>query len=217
MHRCVLKGASREVSVALPLPSPSRVQVDSLCAAFSSVQPEDSLDFVRVSGGGLRRGASLGGPRDDVARASRLVGSQSRPWAVRSSVNARRGKRRGSVGWACRGVLAAACMFVVFGSLQLPDGLLVRPTPFVWRFVKSCSVLYLVGVVFLLFQVNSARMHAPCTRRPVAEQANGPGLAVRVHSPAKERESPESGQGMTTQRCAATRRTWKTCAAGFIP
>ncbi|PFH33268.1 phosphatidyl serine synthase [Besnoitia besnoiti] len=50
------------------------------------------------------------------------------------------------------GIIAAVSMFLVFATLQLPDGLLVRPSPIFWRFVKGCSVLYLVLLVFLLFQ-----------------------------------------------------------------
>ena len=52
----------------------------------------------------------------------------------------------------CRGAGAALFMFLVFGTLQLPDGLLVRPSPIFWRFIKSCCVVYLLGIVFLLFQ-----------------------------------------------------------------
>lgn len=50
------------------------------------------------------------------------------------------------------GAVASLLIFLVFGTLQLPDGLLVRPSPIFWRFVKSCSVVYLLGLVFLLFQ-----------------------------------------------------------------
>ncbi|CBZ52812.1 Phosphatidylserine synthase 2,related [Neospora caninum Liverpool] len=50
------------------------------------------------------------------------------------------------------GSTAAVSMFLVFGTLQFPDGLLVRPSPIFWRFIKGCSVLYLVLLVFLLFQ-----------------------------------------------------------------
>nr|ASN64467.1 phosphatidylserine synthase [Eimeria falciformis] len=57
--------------------------------------------------------------------------------------------RRTRLAW---GSLAALFIFLVFGTLQLPDGLLVRPSPIFWRFVKSCSVVYLVGLAFLLFQ-----------------------------------------------------------------
>ncbi|KAL8451576.1 hypothetical protein Emed_001925 [Eimeria media] len=45
--------------------------------------------------------------------------------------------RRQRLTW---GSLAALFIFLVFGTLQLPDGLLVRPSPIFWRFVKSCSI-----------------------------------------------------------------------------
>lgn len=41
----------------------------------------------------------------------------------------------------------------MFAAVQLPDGILVRPHPVVWRFVKGFSVLYLLLLIFLLFQV----------------------------------------------------------------
>ncbi|KFG39615.1 phosphatidyl serine synthase [Toxoplasma gondii p89] len=70
--------------------------------------------------------------------ASQLVSSVSEPESLRWRI-------------AC-GSVAAVSMFLIFGTLQFPDGLLVRPTPIFWRFIKGCSVLYLVLLVFLLFQ-----------------------------------------------------------------
>lgn len=52
-----------------------------------------------------------------------------------------------------RGVFAAVSLFLVFATLQFPDGALVRPHPAVWRFIKGLSVLYLSLICFLLFQV----------------------------------------------------------------
>ncbi|XP_026192518.1 CDP-diacylglycerol--serine O-phosphatidyltransferase 2 [Cyclospora cayetanensis] len=73
------------------------------------------------------------------------------------------------------GALASLLIFLLFGTLQLPDGLLVRPSPIIWRFVKSCSIVYLVGIIFLLFQ-NLADVRAglhwldPSTGIPLEER-----------------------------------------------
>ncbi|PHJ17633.1 phosphatidyl serine synthase, partial [Cystoisospora suis] len=66
-------------------------------------------------------------------------------------------------------------MFLVFATLQLPDGFLVRPSPIFWRFVKGCSVLYLLLLVFLLFQdLNDVRQGLksidPSLGRPLPEK-----------------------------------------------
>eukprot|EP00916_Digyalum_oweni_P025208 GHVL01041573.1.p1 GENE.GHVL01041573.1~~GHVL01041573.1.p1 ORF type:complete len:302 (-),score=39.14 GHVL01041573.1:398-1303(-) len=50
------------------------------------------------------------------------------------------------------GVTAASVVFLVFSILQLPDGILIRPHPVVWRLVKGFSVMYLIVLVFLLYQ-----------------------------------------------------------------
>ncbi|OEH78314.1 phosphatidyl serine synthase [Cyclospora cayetanensis] len=76
---------------------------------------------------------------------------------------------------SCSGALASLLIFLLFGTLQLPDGLLVRPSPIIWRFVKSCSIVYLVGIIFLLFQ-NLADVRAglhwldPSTGIPLEER-----------------------------------------------
>ena len=50
------------------------------------------------------------------------------------------------------GIGAAAWTFVVFGALHLPDGLMIRPHPFVWRGLTALAILYLLFVVFMLWQ-----------------------------------------------------------------
>ncbi|CEL91942.1 unnamed protein product [Vitrella brassicaformis CCMP3155] len=50
------------------------------------------------------------------------------------------------------GLLAGIAMFLVFAMVQLPDGILIRPHPVIWRAVKGVSILYLFLVIFLLFQ-----------------------------------------------------------------
>ncbi|RNF22363.1 phosphatidyl serine synthase [Trypanosoma conorhini] len=50
------------------------------------------------------------------------------------------------------GLAASAFSFLVFGVIHLPDSLLVRPHPFVWRGVLALAVLYVALLSFLLFQ-----------------------------------------------------------------
>ncbi|PWU90206.1 putative phosphatidylserine synthase [Trypanosoma cruzi] len=50
------------------------------------------------------------------------------------------------------GLAASAFSFIVFGVIHLPDSLLVRPHPFVWRAVLASGVLYVALLSFLLFQ-----------------------------------------------------------------
>lgn len=51
------------------------------------------------------------------------------------------------------GLLAAAAVFLLYSLLQARDGLLVRPHRSVWRIVTGITVLYLLVLVVLLFQV----------------------------------------------------------------
>jgi phosphatidylserine synthase 2 len=57
------------------------------------------------------------------------------------------------------GLSAAAWSFIVFGVLHLPDGIMFRPHPMVWRFFLSVMLLYMFVVIFALFQ------DLPTTRR----------------------------------------------------
>jgi phosphatidylserine synthase 2 len=50
------------------------------------------------------------------------------------------------------GLAAAAWVFIVFGTIHLPDGLMVRPHPIFWRFVLSVAILYMMLIAFLTFQ-----------------------------------------------------------------
>ncbi|KAK7201638.1 phosphatidylserine synthase [Novymonas esmeraldas] len=50
------------------------------------------------------------------------------------------------------GLSAAAFVFVGFGAVHLPDSLMVRPHPAVWRAVLALGVLYLVFLTFMIFQ-----------------------------------------------------------------
>jgi len=50
------------------------------------------------------------------------------------------------------GLAVAAGSFLFFAMLQFPDGIFVRPDPVFWRLIKGIGVLYLLFLVFLLFQ-----------------------------------------------------------------
>jgi phosphatidylserine synthase 2 len=50
------------------------------------------------------------------------------------------------------GVIAGSLCFICFCVAQLKDGVFIRPHPAFWRAVTACGLLYLCGLVFLLFQ-----------------------------------------------------------------
>jgi hypothetical protein len=50
------------------------------------------------------------------------------------------------------GLIAAAGTFLAYSALQGPNSVMVRPHPVVWRLVHGIGILYLLGLVFLLFQ-----------------------------------------------------------------
>jgi len=50
------------------------------------------------------------------------------------------------------GIGAACAAFLVWSSVQMKDGLFVRPHPVLWRLVMGVSVIYFCLLVFLLFQ-----------------------------------------------------------------
>lgn len=50
------------------------------------------------------------------------------------------------------GLGCAAWAFVIFGTIHLPDGIMVRPHPAVWRFFQAIAVLYMMIMIFLFFQ-----------------------------------------------------------------
>ncbi|KAF8819605.1 phosphatidyl serine synthase, partial [Cardiosporidium cionae] len=50
------------------------------------------------------------------------------------------------------GGIAALFMFLVFATLQVPDGIMIRPHRAFWRCIMGFSILYLLLLVFLLFQ-----------------------------------------------------------------
>ena len=71
--------------------------------------------------------------------------------------------------------MAAGC-FVFIGTLLLRDGPFIRPHPLFWRLIQSVSVLYLLLMIFLLFQpVDLARRIVALTDgslgRPLEEKS----------------------------------------------
>ena len=51
-----------------------------------------------------------------------------------------------------RGVIGVILVFIAVASLHMPDGPFLRPHPLLWRTVMGCSVVYLLSLVYLLFQ-----------------------------------------------------------------
>lgn len=52
--------------------------------------------------------------------------------------------------WA--GMLCVVFFFLIISVLTFPNGPFTRPHPVVWRIVFGCSILYLMGLLFMLFQ-----------------------------------------------------------------
>ena len=50
------------------------------------------------------------------------------------------------------GLAACVVIFTVFGAVHLPDGIVLRPHPAVWRAVLAIALVYLLFLVFMLFQ-----------------------------------------------------------------
>ena len=72
-------------------------------------------------------------------------------------------------------MFASCLIFLLFSMVQMRDGLFTRPHPAVWRVVMGLGVLYLMGLVFLLFQdLPSAREYMvyidPRLGKPLADK-----------------------------------------------
>lgn len=50
------------------------------------------------------------------------------------------------------GIAASVLFFLMFGTVQFPDGVLLRPSRHFWRLIKGGSVCYLCLLIFVLFQ-----------------------------------------------------------------
>ncbi len=52
-----------------------------------------------------------------------------------------------------RGVVAVVVVFILIGMIHMPNGPFVRPHPALWRLVLCVLILYVLLLIFLLFQV----------------------------------------------------------------
>lgn len=52
-----------------------------------------------------------------------------------------------------RGVVAVVIVFILIGMIHMPNGPFVRPHPALWRLVLCVLILYVLLLIFLLFQV----------------------------------------------------------------
>ncbi|XP_065911554.1 phosphatidylserine synthase 2-like isoform X2 [Dysidea avara] len=57
-----------------------------------------------------------------------------------------------------RGVIAVIIIFLLIGIIHMPDGPFIRPHPVLWRLVLCISILYVLMLIYILFQTaDSAR------------------------------------------------------------
>lgn len=54
-----------------------------------------------------------------------------------------------------RGLVAVIVVFILIGIIHMPDGPFKRPHPVLWRLVLCLNILYVLLIIFLLFQVSS--------------------------------------------------------------
>ena len=45
-------------------------------------------------------------------------------------------------------------IFLLIGIIHMPDGPFIRPHPVLWRLVLCISILYVLMLIYILFQVN---------------------------------------------------------------
>ncbi|KAL0217355.1 hypothetical protein RCL1_007936 [Eukaryota sp. TZLM3-RCL] len=50
------------------------------------------------------------------------------------------------------GIIASCCFFLIYSAFQLRDSVFQRPHPVMWRVIKGLSLLYLLLLIFLLYQ-----------------------------------------------------------------
>jgi phosphatidylserine synthase 2 len=75
-----------------------------------------------------------------------------------------------------RGLFAVACVFCMIGLIESKGVVFVRPHPIIWKVVLSVTFLYLLALVFLLFQnVHDARdwlnLYDSSLGRPLPEKS----------------------------------------------
>lgn len=59
-------------------------------------------------------------------------------------------------------MVAASIVFVLYGMTQLRDGPFIRPHPVFWRAVQAISVVYLMLIIYVFFQVLLLGGHGLC-------------------------------------------------------
>jgi len=52
-----------------------------------------------------------------------------------------------------RGLIAMVIVFILIGIIHMPDGPFVRPHPALWRLVLCVMIVYVLLLIFVLFQV----------------------------------------------------------------
>ena len=52
-----------------------------------------------------------------------------------------------------RGLVAVVVVFILIGIIHMPDGPFLRPHPVFWRLVLCVTILYVLLLIFMLFQV----------------------------------------------------------------
>ena len=62
-----------------------------------------------------------------------------------------------------RGAIAVVMVFILIGVIHMPNGPFVRPHPLLWRLVLCVAILYILGLIFMLFQVRGEWVSFPCT------------------------------------------------------
>ena len=53
-----------------------------------------------------------------------------------------------------RGMVAVIVVFILIGIIHMPDGPFLRPHPVLWRLVLCATILYVLLLIFLLFQAS---------------------------------------------------------------
>ena len=71
------------------------------------------------------------------------------------------GGRATDRGCVRRGVFATAFIGVVFCAEHMRDTIMIRPHPAFWRFVLGVAMMYMLLLMFILFQARAA-LRRPC-------------------------------------------------------
>ncbi|XP_063236909.1 phosphatidylserine synthase 2-like isoform X2 [Bacillus rossius redtenbacheri] len=88
------------------------------------------------------------------------------------------------------GIVACVVVFILLGVTVTPDGVFKRPHPVVWRFTFCCSIVYELGLIFMLFQtkrdaIRFLKYVDPKLGEPLEEKSYGGNCRIYDH------ESPD--------------------------